>query len=130
MSLTLVPFFEAIGAALAHLTTQIISFVLAIYVLRKEIKIQLDKEALWKSALASTATVPFLLALELIISTKLSTTQTLAIEVLTTTGIYLFSLYSLYILKALKSQDFELLRQAFPKPFAKYLNILEHIIVR
>jgi len=127
MLLALIPFFEATGAALARLTTQMIGLVLATYALRKEIKIQLDKEALWKSALASTATVPFLLALELIISAKLSTTQTLAIEILTAAGIYVFSLY---ILKALKSQDFELLRQALPKPLAKYLNVLEGIIVR
>jgi len=127
MLVALVPFFETIGAAFARLTTQIISLVLATYALRKEIKIQLDKEALWKSALASTATVPFLLALELTISAKLSTTQTLAIEILTATGIYVFSLY---ILKALKNQDFELLRQALPKPLTKYLNILEGIIVR
>jgi hypothetical protein len=33
-------------------------------------------------------------------------------------------------LKALKSQDFELLRQAFPKPLTKYINIIERIIVR
>jgi len=123
----LVPFFETTGAALARLTTQIIILVLATYALRKEIKIQLDKEALWKSALASTAFVPLLLTLELIISSRLSTTQTLAIEILTAAGIYAFALY---ILKALKSQDFELLRQALPKPLTKYLNILEGIIVR
>jgi len=127
MLLALVPFFEAIGAALARLTTQIISLTLAIYALSKEIKIQLDKEALWKSALASTATVPFLLTLELVISAKLSTTQTLAIEILTAAGIYVFSLY---ILKALKSQDFQLLRQALPKPLARYIHILEGIMVR
>jgi hypothetical protein len=127
MLVALVPFFEATGATLTCRTTQIISLVLATYVLRKEIKIQLDKEALWKSAVASTATVLFLLALELIISAKLSTTQTFAIEILTAAGIYLFSLY---ILKALKNQDFEILRQALPKPLTKYLNTLESIIVR
>jgi len=127
MLLALVPFFETTGAAFARLATKIIALTLAVYLLSKEIKIQLDKEALWKSALASTATVPFLLALELIISTKLSTTQTLAIEILTAAGIYVFSLY---ILKALKSQDFQLLRQALPKSLAKYIHILEGIMVR
>ena len=127
MLLALVPFFETTGAAFARLATKIIALTLAVYLLSKEIKIQLDKEALWKSAIASTATVPFLLALELIISAKLSTTQTLAIEILTAAGIYVFSLY---ILKALKSQDFQLLRQALPKPLAKYIHILEGIMVR
>jgi len=73
------------------------------------------------------ATVPFLLAIELTLSTKLSTVQTLALELLTAAAIYLFALY---ILKALKSQDFQLLKQAFPKPLTKYINILERLIVR
>jgi len=127
MLVALVPFFELIGAAFARLITQIISLALAMYALQKEIKVRLDKEALWKSAVASTATVPFLLALEFIISPKLSTTQTLIIEILTAIGIYTFSLY---ILKALKSQDFELLRQAFPKTLTKYIAMLEKIMVR
>nr|NIS80637.1 oligosaccharide flippase family protein [Anaerolineales bacterium] len=94
----LVPFLEATGAALARLITQIIALGLAVFALAKEIKIQLDKEALWKSALASAATVPPLLALELIIGTRLTITQTLVIELLTAVAIYIFVLY---ILKAL-----------------------------
>jgi len=73
------------------------------------------------------ATVPFLLTIELTLSTKLSTVQTLALELLTAAAIYLFALY---ILKALKSQDFQLLKQAFPKPLTKYINIIERIIIR
>lgn len=122
-----VPFLESIGAALARFVAQIISLALATYELRKEVEIQLDKEALWKSALASASTIPFLLAIELIMSVRVSTTQTLIIEVFTAAGIYLFALYAL---KALRKQDFKLLRQAFPKPLEKYLNILEGIIVR
>jgi len=127
MLLALVPFFEATGAALARLATQAISLTLATYALRKEIKVQLDREAVWKSAIASIATIPFLFALELTISTKLPTIQTLAIEILTAAAIYTSSLY---VLKALNKQDFELLRQTFPKPLTKYVNILESIIVR
>jgi len=73
------------------------------------------------------ATVPFLLTIKLTLSTKLSTVQTLALELLTAAAIYLFALY---ILKALKSQDFQLLKQAFPKPLTKYINIIERIIIR
>jgi len=125
--LALVPFFEATGAAIARLTTQITSLTLAIYVLRKNVKLQLDKEALWKSALASTATIPVLIGLELTLSTKISTTQTLTIEILAAASIYLIGLYTL---KALNSQDFELLRQTFPKFLSKYINTLEKFIVR
>jgi len=125
--IALVPLLETTGAALARLTTQTIALTLAVYALSKEIKIHLDKEALWKSALATTATVPLLITLELTVSTKLTPTQALITEILTAATIYAFALY---ILKALKNQDFELLKQAFPKPLTKYLNILQRIIVR
>ena len=123
--LAFVPFLQTIGAALTRLITQIIGVTLAFYILQKEIPVKIDKEALWKSALASTATIPFLLILETTISKQLPVTQTLVIEVLTAASIYAFSLY---MLKALKSQDFELLRQALPKPLTKYINFVEKII--
>jgi O-antigen/teichoic acid export membrane protein len=127
MLLSLVPLLETSGAALAHLITKAIALALAIYILKKEIKIRPDKEALWKSAASTMAFVPFLLAIELTLTTKLSMAQTLALELLTATAIYAFSLYAL---KALKNQDFDLLKQAFPKPLTKYLTIIERIIVR
>jgi len=80
-----------------------------------------------KSALASTANTPLLIAIELTLSAKLPALQTLAIEIITAAGIYAFSLYTL---KALNNQDFELLRETFPKPLTKYVNILESILVR
>lgn len=123
----LIPLLEIAGAALARLTTQAICLILAAYLLKKEIKIRLDKEALWKSAVATTATIPLLLIIELALSPKLTTTQTIIIELLTVATIYLFALY---ILKALKNQDFQLLKQALPKPLTKFINIIERIIVR
>jgi stage V sporulation protein B len=125
--LSLVPLLETTGAATSRLITKIITFALAIYILKKEIKIRLDKEALWKSTLSTTAFIPFLLAIELTLSPKLSTIQTVALEILTAATIYILSLYAL---KALKKQDFQLLKQAFPKPLTKYINIIERIIVR
>jgi len=122
---TIVPFLQIVGAALARLITWIIGIALAFYLLQKEITVQLDKEALWKATAASIATVPFLLTFEATISKNLSITQTLIIEVLAAVTIYAFSLR---ILKALKSQDFELLRQALPKPLTKYINFVEKII--
>ena len=123
----LVPLLEITGAAIARLTTQIIAAAFAAYVLGKEIKIRLDKEALLKSTLATTATVPILLTLEFVVSPKLTTTQALIIEVITAAAIYAIALY---ILKALKKQDFELLKQAFPKSLTKYLSFLERVMVR
>lgn len=125
--LVMVPPLEATGAALARLIVQVISLALAVYALQKEIKVQIDKEAVWKPAIASMAFVPFLIALERTISAKIPLVQVLIIEFLVAACIYLASLY---LLKALNSQDFELLRQAFPKPLTKYLRFIERIIVR
>jgi O-antigen/teichoic acid export membrane protein len=127
MLLSFVPFLGTTGAAFARLITQAAGITLAVYLLKREIKVNLDREALWKSAISTLATVPFLIVIELILSTKLSTIQTLALEILTAAGIYSFSIYAL---KALKKQDFELIKQAFPKTLAKYINIIEHIFVR
>jgi len=125
--ITIVPFLQTIGAALTRLITQIIGITLAFYILQKEIPVQIDKEALWKSTLASTAIIPLLLIFEATISKNLPITQTLIIEILTAASIYALSLY---ILKALKSQDFELLRQALPNALTKYINLIEKIITR
>ncbi|MDH5266429.1 MAG: oligosaccharide flippase family protein [Candidatus Bathyarchaeota archaeon] len=125
--LAAVPFLQTTGAALTRLIIQIIGIALAFYILHKEIPVKIDKEALWKSALATTATIPLLLILEATISKNLPITQTLIIEILTAATIYALSLY---ILKALKTQDFELLRQALPKTLTKYINFIEKIITR
>jgi len=123
----LVPFLETIGATLARLTTNIVILILASRALGKKINIQLDKEAIWKSTIASAMMIPLLLLLEFIIGTRLTTTQTITIEMFMSIGIYTVSLWAL---KAMKSQDFELLKQAFPKIFGKYLDKLEGIFVR
>ena len=123
----IVPFLQTVGAALARLTTQVIGITLAFYLLRKETPVQIDKEALWKSALASTLMIPPLLIFESTISNNLTITQTLIIEILTAASIYTLSLY---ILKALKNRDFELLRQALPKALTKYINLIEKIVTR
>jgi len=64
--------------------------------------------------------------IESAISTKIPTIQVLTIEILAAASTYLLALY---ILKALKSPDFELLKQASPKFLTKYIKILENIIV-
>ena len=125
--IAIVPFFQIVGAALARLITLFIGITLAFYILQKEIPVQIDKEALWKSTVASAVTIPFLLIFETTISKSLPVTQTLIIEILTAASIYAFSLY---ILKALKTQDFELLRQALPNALTKYVDFVEKIMIR
>lgn len=123
--LILVPYFEAVGAACARFTVQALSLLLVVYALRKDVKLRLDKEAIWKSATASVLTIPFLLFNENALTT-LPTALRLASEIVGAGAIY-FS--ALYILKALHQKDFELLKQAFPK-LAKYITIPEKILLR
>lgn len=125
--LSLVPIFEAVGAAATRLFVQVISLILAAYMLRRYVNVQLDGEALWKSAVSSIITMPFLFVLESTMAKRFPAFQVLAIEILTAGFIYLASLY---VLKALNGQDFELLRQSFPKSLSKFIYVLQNIMTR
>lgn len=121
----LVSLLQINGAALTRFLTQIISVLLAYYLLQKEVEVRIDREAVWKATLASAATLPLLLGLEVTVTDFLTATQTLTLELASATGIYLVMLH---ILKALTSRDFQLLKQAFPQSVAKYIDIIEKII--
>jgi len=123
----LVSTFDVVGAAITRLAVRALSLLLAAYMLGKHVSVQLDREALWKSAVASIISVPFLFVLESAMTKGFTVVQVLAAEILVAGVVYLASLYAL---KALNGQDFELLRQAFPKFFSKYINILEALIAR
>ncbi|MEJ2272914.1 MAG: polysaccharide biosynthesis C-terminal domain-containing protein, partial [Candidatus Bathyarchaeota archaeon] len=125
--LLLVPLLETAGAASSRLITALITITLATYLLRKEIKLQIDKEALWKSIVSTVAFIPILLIIENMLNTQLSIILMLGIEIIIAAMIYLFFLY---FLKALKKEDFDLLRQAMPKQLTKYIDIFENKIVR
>ncbi len=125
--LSLVPLFEIIGAAITRLAVQTISLILAAYALQRYVNVQLDREALWKSTVASTITIPFLLVMESTMTKSFPVVQVLAAEILGGGVIYLASLYTL---KALNGQDFELLRQSFPKSFSKVIDVLQSVMSR
>ena len=125
--LSLVPLFGIIGAAITRLVVQAISLMIAAYILKRCVSVQLDREALWKSAIASIITIPFLFVLESRMTKGFPVAQVLAIEILVAGLIYVASLY---VLKALNSQDFELLRQFFPKSFSKIIDVLQSVMSR
>jgi stage V sporulation protein B len=125
--LSLVPLFGIIGAAITRLVVQAISLMIAAYILKRYVSVQLDREALWKSAIASIITIPFLFVLESRMTKGFPVAQVLAIEILVAGLIYVASLY---VLKALNSQDFDLLRQFLPKPFSKVIDVLQSVMSR
>jgi len=127
MLFALVPFLETVGAALTRLARQIIALALIFYVFRKEVRVELDKEALWKGSVATSAIIPVLLILDSTLTSRFTVLQTLSIEVLVAVSIYMTLLY---LLRALNKQDFQLLEQAFPKSLTKYVRALEKLTVR
>jgi O-antigen/teichoic acid export membrane protein len=122
----LVPLFDIIGAASSRLIAYTLSLIVTIYIIRKFLKIELDKEALWKSTIASLMTIPFLFLLECTLK-EFSVIQVLVMEIVIAGLIYLVSLY---LLKALNRKDFDLLRQSFPKFFSKIIDIFQRIMQR
>jgi O-antigen/teichoic acid export membrane protein len=122
--LTVLPF-KIVGAAGARLITQMTSLALAFFVLRKEVKVQIDSEGVWKSVVASAAFIPFILVFDALWGKTLSVTVRLVAEIGTSFVIYAFCLY---VLRALKSQDFELIRQALPKALSRLVNAVERIM--
>ena len=125
--LSLVPLFDVVGAAATRLAVRALSLLLAAYMLRKHVSVQLDREALWKSAVASIITIPFLFVLESTMTKGFPVVQVLAVEILVAGVIYLASLYAL---KALNGQDFELLRQSFPRSISKLIDVLQNVMTR
>jgi hypothetical protein len=101
--------------------------ILAVYILKRYVSVQLDREALWKSALASAITIPFLFVLESKMIKGFSVVQVFAVEILVAGFIYVGSLY---VLKALNDQDFDLIRQSFPKSFSKIIDTLQSVMSR
>ncbi len=125
--LSLVPLLGIIGAAITRLVVQVISLILAAYMLKRYVSVQLDREALWKSTLASAITIPFLFVLESRIFKGFPAVPVLAVEILVAGFIYVGSLY---VLKALNDQDFDLIRQSFPKSFSKTIDTLQSVMSR
>lgn len=123
--LALVPLFTDVGAASARFGMQVISLAMTIYLLRKSLRVGLDKESLWKSAVASIAIVPILILTAHVLE-SLPTSLVLTLEIAVAVSVYLLLLY---LLKALGHQDFELLRKTFPS-LTKYIDVAERIMVR
>ncbi len=125
--LVFVPILTDVGAASARFAMQAISIVIAIYLLsaRANLKVGVDKESLWKSAIASITIVPTLILVEHVLA-SLSAHLILVVDIVVGGSVYFLLLY---LLKAVSHQDFELLRGAFPS-LSKYIGAIERIVVR
>ncbi len=122
-----------IGTAWARTLASIISIVLFLYVLNRYVRITFDKEALWKSAVASGFMVIAIIATDLLRGGFLSSgdyqfmlfrLQLLPAYVIIGAVAYFFALL---LLKAFKKTDIELFREYLPRGFRRLASLLERI---
>jgi len=120
------------SVAFSRLFAAIGGLVLGTYVLRLVLKIEFDKEAIWKSAIASIAMVLSLFALELLrMFLDPSSYQPLVLRLrqlplYAAVGMVTYFL-SLIALRALKKRDIELVREYLPNRLRWIVNVLNRI---
>jgi O-antigen/teichoic acid export membrane protein len=123
------------GVALSRLLATITVFVLGVYFLRPLIKVEFDKEVLWKSAAASGVMVLSIFLLEAVrFQIEFSSYNFLVLHLrqLPMYAIVGGCVYflSLILLKALKREDINLLRDYLPSRFKWVIKFLERLVIK
>lgn len=121
-SLLLIPRFGIDGAATARAAMMLTTFIYTFYELRREISIKIDTRSVVKTFLASMIMAIPLLLFDKFYSGIILTNAFLSVIIEIFLGISIYCVIML-LLKTLNKQDFELLKNTFPKPLA---NILAH----
>jgi O-antigen/teichoic acid export membrane protein len=122
-----------VGVAFSRFFAVLAGFLLGVYVLRASLRVEFDKEALWKSTVASLAMVLSLLALELFrskaepLSYQFLVLRLRVLPLYTVAGVLTY-LLSLIALRAVKKRDLELLREYLPKRLRRVADLLSGII--
>jgi len=121
-----------IGAAWARTLTSILSFLLTFYVVSRHVRLSFDKEAIWKSSVASAFLVAAIIGLDIIrMFLSPSSYQFLVISLhllpfyVLAGGLAYFS--ALIMLKTFTKRDMEILEEYLPARLgwvAKWLNRL------
>ena len=123
------PFFNLYGAVAGRVCATLVVFIYVFYELKRNIKIELDLQSLWKGALASvTLIVPLRLFEELVSANFIdSPVITVGIEILLGLVCYVSALF---LLKALNKDDFRLLKQLMPRSLIKIITAFERLLIR
>ncbi len=123
------PFFGLYGAVAGRVSATLVIFFYVFYELKKNIKIELDLQSLWKGALASISLIIPLRLFERLISANYidSPIITISIEILLGLVCYVSALF---LLKALNKDDFRLLKQLMPKSLTKIITFFERLLIR
>jgi len=123
-----------IGAAWARTIASIIGLVLSLYVLKRYILISFDKDALWKSSVASVFMVLAIVALDL--TRKLLSSDSYEFLVISARALPIYVVVgglayflALVALRAIKKHDIELVEEYLPKNLKQMAAWLERIAV-
>jgi len=121
------------SVAFSRLFAALGGFVLGSYVLRLSLNIEYDKEAIWKSAVASIVMVLSLFGLEFLrmllepLSFQFLVLRIRQLPIYALVGAVVY-LLSLIVLRAVKKRDMELLREYLPAKFRWIAGLLDRII--
>ena len=129
MSIALIPILGVIGSTMAKAATMVVGFTYGFYILNQRVKVKLDREALWKSVLASGIMIIPLVLFETYYSGLLFENPIVNIMIEITTGVLTYGLM-LFLLRSLNKQDFDFLCQITPKPFTGLVELLKKIFIK
>jgi O-antigen/teichoic acid export membrane protein len=121
-----------VGVASSRFLAALTGFVLGAYVLRASLRIEFDREAVWKSAVASITMVLSLLGLELLRSIVEPSSYQFLVLRLRLLPLYavagaLVYLLILIALRTVKKRDIDLLREYLPKHLRRAANLLSRV---
>ena len=122
-----------IGAAWARTLTSALSFLLTFYVVSRHLPLSFDKEALWKSSVASASLVAAIIGLDLLrMFLSPSSYQFLVIRLhllpvyVIVGGLAYFA--ALIVLKALKKRDLEIFEEYLPSRLRRVATWLNRFV--
>lgn len=115
-----------LGTASARVFASFVGIALGIYTLKKIIEVRLDKESLWKAAVASAFMAIVVVSLSYFLDGVISQIYLLSLSVIVGAFVYFFSLV---VLRAVKKQDIELIHEYLPKRLKRLAFWLNRIFL-
>ena len=115
-----------LGTAMARVFASFVSFGLAIYALKRIVKVTFDKESLWKTSLASIFMAIATVSLSYFLEGIISQIHLLSLSVVVAAFVYFCSLV---VLRAVKKQDIELIHEYLPKRLKRVAVWLGRVVL-
>ena len=125
--ITLAPTYGLLGALAGKIASAVIGFIYIANELRSKIKVEIDKEGLWKCFASAMLLSVVLVIFERLYTNILGSPDALILEICLGIGSYILGLF---LSKAMIKDDFRLLRQMIPKPLSPLVSLFERLLVR